>query len=131
MPAFESRESLDQVLRKLAELIQSDAALVQASKGKRLTIGWEFPDLEAFFHTSFLDGRMEAGLGELEGADIQLTMHSDVLDGMLTGKVNAAKAAMKGTLAFKGHVASAMRLQGLMGDFQRLYLQAKGAVDAV
>ncbi|MBM4431767.1 MAG: SCP2 sterol-binding domain-containing protein, partial [Chloroflexi bacterium] len=109
------------------ELLQADAALLQASKDKRLLISYEFPDLEVFFYTNFLNGRIEAGLGELEDSDIQLTMNSDVFDGMFTGKVNAAKAAVKGDLAFSGNVAAAMRLQGLMDDFKRLYLQAKSS----
>jgi len=126
VPTFETAEDMQDVLRAMAELIQADAALLQASKGKNLTISYEFPDLDVFFYTNFLDGSVEAGLDEWEDADIQLTMDSDIFDGMFTGRVNAAKAAMKGELAFSGNVASAMRLQGLMDDFKRLYLQAKG-----
>lgn len=126
MPAFETPEEMQEVLSKMAELLQSDAAVLHASKGKNFTISYEFPDLDIFFYTNLLDGNVEAGLGELEDADIQLTMDSDIFDGMFTGKVNAAKAAMKGDLAFSGNVASAMRLQGLMDDFKRIYLQAKG-----
>jgi len=125
MAAFETPEEMKEILSKMADLMQSDAALIQASKGKKLTISYEFPDLEIFFYTKFLDGNVEAGLGELEESDIQLTMDSDVFDGMFTGKVNAAKAAMKGDLAFSGNVALAMRLQSLMGDFQRIYQQTK------
>jgi putative sterol carrier protein len=55
-------------------------------------------------------------------------MDSDIFDGMFTGQVNAAKAAMKGDLAFSGNVAAAMRLQSLMDDFKRIYLQAKAEV---
>jgi len=127
MSVFETPEELQKVLSKMAELLQADAALLQASKDKRLLISYEFPDLEVFFYTNFLNGRIEAGLGELEDSDIQLTMNSDVFDGMFTGKVNAAKAAVKGDLAFSGNVAAAMRLQGLMDDFKRLYLQAKSS----
>jgi len=125
MPTFETPAEMQGVLSKMAELMQADAALLQASKGKNLTISYEFPDLDIFFYTNFFDGKVEAGLGEWEDADIQLTMDSDIFDGMFTGKVNAAKAAMKGDLAFSGNVASAMRLQGLMDDFKRLYLRAK------
>jgi len=113
------------VLSKMAALAQSDEALVKASKGRNLTMAYEFPDLDVFFYTNFRDGAVEAGLGELEDADMYLTMDSDIFDGMFTGKVNAAKAAMKGDLAFSGNVAAAMRLQGLMNDFKRIYLQAK------
>lgn len=126
MSAFETLEEMQEVLNKMAELMRSDTALIQASKGKNLTISYEFPDLDLFFYTNFLDGKVEAGLGELEDADIQLTMDSDIFDGMFSGKVNAAKAAMKGDLAFSGNVAAAMRLQGLIDDFKRIYQQAKG-----
>ena len=125
MATFESSKELEKVLSKMAELAQSDEALIRASKGKNLTMAYEFPDLDVFFYTNFRDGEVEAGLGELEDSDIYLTMDSDIFDGMFTGKVNAAKAAMKGDLAFSGNVAAAMRLQSLMDDFKRIYLQAK------
>ena len=125
MATFETPEHLQKILGKMAELAQSDEALIKASQGKHLTISYEFPDLDVFFHTSFLDGRIDAGLGEVEDADVELVMDSDILDGMFSGTINAAKAAMKGDLAFSGNVAKAMRLQGLMGDFQRVYEQAK------
>lgn len=126
MPVFASPEAMEQVLTKMAALMQADEAVIKASQGKKLSISYEFPDLEIFFYNKFLDGEVEAGLGELEDAEIQLTMDSDVFDGMMSGTINAAKAAMKGDLAFSGNVASAMRLQGLMNDFQRVYKQAKG-----
>jgi putative sterol carrier protein len=125
MPVFETPEEMAEVLRKMAELAQSDQTLIKASKGRNLTIAYEFPDLDVFFYTNFRDGRVEAGLGELEDSDIYLTMDSDIFHGMFTGTVNAAKAAMKGDLAFSGNVAAAMRLQSLMDDFKRIYLQAK------
>ncbi len=127
MPAFHSPDDMKKVLSKMAELMLSDEAVIKASKGKTLSISFELPDMEVLFYIRFLDGKVEAALGELEDAEIQLTMDSDVFDGMLSGTVNAAKAAMKGDLAFSGNVAVAMRLQSLMNDFQRVYLQAKGA----
>ncbi len=128
MATYETAADLNKVLGRMAELAQADEALLKASKGKNLTIAYEFPDLEVFFYTNFLEGKVEAGVGELEDATISLTMDSDVFDGMFTGKVNAAKAAMKGDLAFSGNVAAAMRLQSLMDDFKRIYLQAKSEV---
>ena len=125
MPTFETPEDLERVLIKMAELAQSDEAMIKASKRKHLTISYEFPDLDVFFHTNFLDGKIEAGLGEEVDADVVLVLDIDIFDGMFSGTINAAKAAMKGDLAFSGNVAKAMRLQGLMGDFQRIYLQAK------
>ena len=125
MPVFETAEQLTKVLSRMAELAQADSALIKASEGKKLKLAYEFPDLNVFFYTNFLDGKVEAGLGELEDSDAYLTLDSEIFDGMFTGKVNAAKAAMKGDLAFSGNVAAAMRLQSLMDDFKRIYLQAK------
>lgn len=125
MATYETPAELQKVLQRMAELAQSDDALTRASVGRNLTMAYEFPDLETFFYTNFLEGKVEAGLGELEDADIYLTMDSDIFDGMFTGSVNAAKAAMKGDLAFSGNVAAAIRLQSLMGDFKRVYLLAK------
>ena len=125
MSAIDSPEAMTRVLSKMAELMQSDEAMARASKGKKLSISFEFPDMEIFFFTRFLDGKVEAGLGELEDSDMQLTLDSAIFDGMMSGTINAAKAAMKGDLAFSGNVAAAMRLQGLMSDFQRVWSQAK------
>jgi len=126
MTAYESRESLERVLTNLAELVQMDPAFIEASRGKTLTVSMEFPDLEAFFYTHFLDGQVEAGLGQpAESPTVELVLDSDVFDRVFGGQLNPAKAAMKGDLAFSGNVAAAMRFQGVLSDFVRLYQQAK------
>ena len=126
MIPYESRESLEKVLATLAELVQTDAAFIEASHGKTLTVSMELPDLEAFFYTHFQDGQVEAGLGEpAESATVELVLDSDVFDRVFSGQLNPAKAAMKGDLAFSGNVAAAMRFQGVLPDFVRLYQQAK------
>jgi putative sterol carrier protein len=126
MIRYETREALEKVLTKLAELVQTDPAFVAASRGKTLTVSMEFPDLEAFFYTHFQDGQVEAGLGEpAESATVELVLDSDIFDRVFSGQLNPAKAAMKGDLAFSGNVAAAMRFQGVLSDFVRLYQQAK------
>lgn len=126
MTVFESRESLERVLTRLAELVQTDPAFLKASQDKTLTVSMEFPDLETFFYTNFHDGQVEAGLGELaENATVELVVDSDIFDRIFSGQLNPAKAAMKGDLAFSGNVAAAMRFQGVLSDFIRLYQQAK------
>ncbi|HIE38414.1 MAG TPA: hypothetical protein EYP77_04980, partial [Anaerolineae bacterium] len=51
-------------------------------------------------------------------------------DRIFSGKLNPAKAAMKGDLAFSGNAATAMRFQSTLSDFIRLYRQAKQGVGA-
>ena len=126
MTAYESREALEKVLLRLAELAKADPALIEASRGRQLTVSMEFPDLETFFYTRFQDGKVDAGLGEPEEpATAELVLDSDVFDGIFSGQVNPAKAAMRGDLAFSGNAAAAMRFQSVLADFVRLYNQAK------
>ena len=124
MGAFENPEAMKVVLTRMAELMQIDEAIGAASKA--ITIDFEFPDMEIAFYTKFLDGRIEADFGVLEDADINLTMDSDTFDGVFTGSVNVPVAIMRGDLGFAGDTSAAMRLLGLLKDFQRLYVQAKG-----
>lgn len=123
---YESREALEKVLLRLAELARADPALLEASRGKQLTVSMEFPDLESFFHIRFDNGNVDAGLGEpQEPPTAELVLDSDVFDGIFSGQVNPAKAAMKGELAFSGNASAAMRFQSVLSDFVRLYNQAK------
>ena len=125
MTVFESRESLEEILIRLAELVQTDPVFLEASQGKTLTVSMELPDWEVFFYTRFLDGQVEAGLEEPAETTIDLVMDSEIFDKVFTGALNPAKAAVKGDLAFSGNVAAAMRFQTLLSDFSRLYQQAK------
>ena len=126
MTAYASREDLEKVLARLAELIREDAAFAEASRGKKLTVCMEFPDLETFFYTSLQDGAVDAGVGEPEEPPtVELVLDSEVFDAVFSGRLNPAKAAMKGDLAFSGNAAAAMRFQSTLSDFVRLYQQAK------
>lgn len=126
MTAFETRRDFEEILGRWAELVQDDPALRKASQGKNLLVGMEFPDMETFFYTRLQDGKIEAGLGEVEEEPtVELVLDSDIFDRVFSGQLNPAKAAMKGDLAFSGNVAAAMRFQGVLSDFVRLYKQAK------
>ncbi len=126
MAAFESRAVLETLLLRLARLISADPAFTKASAGEKIIIRFEFPDVGVLFHVSLGDGQVEAGLGEPpESATIALVLDSDIFDRIFSGQLNPVKAAMRGELSFSGNVAVAMRFQGLMSEFVRLYQQAK------
>jgi putative sterol carrier protein len=44
---------------------------------------------------------------------------------MMTGEVDAASAAMNGTLSFSGDMSAAMGLQVMYDDMGKLYQQAR------
>jgi len=87
----------------------------------------EIEDLDLFFYTHFQDGQFTGGLGEFTGeAMVELSMSSEVFDGMFSGELDATAAAMSGELAFSGDVSAAMGLQSLQDDMNRVYLVARG-----
>jgi putative sterol carrier protein len=125
LTAYESRASLEAVLNRLAEFLRTDRAFLEGSQGKMLTVSFEFPDLETFFYTSLRNGQVEAGLGQsAESPTVELVMDSEIFDQIFSGQMNPAKAAVKGDLAFSGNMAEAIRFQGLMPNFIRLYQKA-------
>ncbi len=54
-----------------------------------------------------------------------LEMDSEVFDGMFTGEVDGASAAMSGAMTFSGDMSAAMGLQVLQDDMGRVYLASK------
>jgi putative sterol carrier protein len=52
-------------------------------------------------------------------------MTADVLDGMVSGRINPAGAAMSGRISFDGDARVAMTVQRAQKDLTRLYRQAR------
>ncbi|MEJ2209084.1 MAG: SCP2 sterol-binding domain-containing protein [Anaerolineae bacterium] len=60
-------------------------------------------------------------------AEVVLETESEVLDGMLTGRLNAMRAFLGGKLAFEGEAKLAITVQQIQDDLKRLYTQARGS----
>ena len=58
-------------------------------------------------------------------AEVRLETTAGVLDGMLSGRLNAMRVAMTGKLQFKGEAKVAMSQQQVQADLVRLYSQAR------
>jgi hypothetical protein len=81
------------------------------------------------FYMRLADGLVETGLGvPVQPAGVRLETTADVLDGMLSGRLNAMRAAMTGKLQFKGEAKVAMSQQQVQADLVRLYSQARSEV---
>ncbi len=90
---------------------------------------FEIEDLDLLFYVHFQDGQFSGGLGKPPAeAMVELSMASEVFDGMFSGELDATTAAMSGDLAFSGDVSAAMGLQTLQEDMNRLYLAARPEV---
>jgi ketol-acid reductoisomerase len=122
-------DAVEPVLRRFVALAVDDAALRGFAEGRVVTTHYVLQDADLGFYLSFAEGRVTGGVGTPPApAEVRLEMDAVVLDGMLTGTINAARAAMSGKVSFEGDTRRAMTVQRIQGDLTRLYRQARREV---
>jgi autoinducer 2 (AI-2) kinase len=122
----ETVRAMERVLRGFTAAAARDPALRAQAEGRDVTLHFVLRDLPLAFHLRLRGGTVAAGLGAPDGAaEVELAMPAAVLDGMLTGRVNAMQEALEGRLSFRGDTAKAMALQQLQRDLRRLYEAAR------
>ncbi|MGQ9458170.1 MAG: ketol-acid reductoisomerase [Anaerolineae bacterium] len=122
-------EEVPAVFRAFLDRVAKDETLRAFARGRDLTLHYilEEPALE--FHMRFADGQVAAGLGAPPSpAQVRLRARAEVLDGMLTGRIPAMRAAMTGQLRFEGEARLAMGMQAVQGDLSRLYQEVRRKV---
>jgi hypothetical protein len=118
---------MEDVLRGFVELAVEDGALKEFALGRQVTTHYVLADVGLAFHLGFQDGVVSGGLGEPPvPAEVRLMMDAAVLDGMFSGRINAAGAAMSGKISFDGDARTAMTIQRVQKDLTRLYREARG-----
>jgi putative sterol carrier protein len=122
-------DQMEAVLQRFLADAVADPALLAFSRDRAMTIHFVLKDLRQAFYTRFEGGRVEAGLGAPDGpAQLRLEADAEVLDGVLSGRINAVRAAMTGKLSFSGEARQAMGMQQIQGNLSRLYVAARRAV---
>jgi ketol-acid reductoisomerase len=120
---------MEDVLRGFVALAVEDAALREFAAGRQVTTHYVIEDAGMALYLGFRDGVVSGGLGDPPvPAEVRLTMGADVLDGMFTGRINAAGAAMSGKISFDGDARVAMTIQRVQRDLTRLYREARRRV---
>jgi putative sterol carrier protein len=126
MASFSTAEEMKPVVAKWLDLMSKDSQMAAKCKGINVSMQFIIIEPDVNFYTSFMDGTVTCGLGSMEPkAMVDLEMSSATLDGMMTGELDGAGAAMSGDLSFSGDMSAAMGLQALQEDMIRLYLQSK------
>lgn len=126
MADFSTAEEMKPVIAKWLDLMSKDSELAAKCKGINVSMQFIITEPEVTFYTSFMDGKVKGGLEPMEPkAMVDLEMNSATFDGMMTGEVDGASAAMSGDMSFSGDMSAAMGLQALQEDMTRLYLQSK------
>ena len=126
MAGYSTKEEMETVVKRFIEAMSKDEAIIKLSKGLKGSMGFEIPDVSLNFHTEFLDGVVSGGIGEATPPSmVFLEMDSETFDGMFTGEIDGASAAMSGSMTFSGDMSAAMGLQVLQEDMGRVYLASK------
>jgi autoinducer 2 (AI-2) kinase len=117
---------MERVLDLFLERARLDDALLKYAANRDLSSHYIASDLGPQFFLWFRDGAVQAGLGPPpERAHVRLKAKAEILDGILTGRVNGNRAAMTGKLSFSGDVRLAMGMQRIQKDLIRLYTAAR------
>jgi putative sterol carrier protein len=126
MAGYETKEQMQAVIERFLAGIEKSEVLANKCKGIQVSIGYEIVDLDFQFHTEFIDGVVTGGIGEASPPSmVFLETDSETFDGMMTGEIDGASAAMSGALSFSGDMSSAMGLQALQDDMNQIYRDAK------
>jgi putative sterol carrier protein len=126
-----TKEQMEAVLEMFLAQAAGDPELQAFSQGKMFATHYVLGDPDLEFFMSFEDGQVSAGLGApASPAEVRLSTRAEVLDGMMTGRINAMRAAMTGQLSFSGDAKLAISVQQIQDDLKRLYRQARQASPA-
>jgi putative sterol carrier protein len=126
MAGYETKEQMQAVIERFLAGIEKSEVLANKCKGIQVSIGYEIVDLDFQFHTEFIDGVVTGGIGEASPPSmVFLETDSETFDGMMTGEIDGASAAMSGAISFSGDMSSAMGLQALQDDMNQIYRDAK------
>jgi len=121
--------SMSAILEGFCAGLASDPELASFSQDQDVTLHFTVIDLGLQFFISLQHGQVSSALGTPEeGAEVQLQMRGEILDGMFTGTIDTMECAMNGEISFMGDAAKAMTLQHMNADMERLYTAARDEV---
>jgi hypothetical protein len=128
-------DQVERVLRAFLAHAAKDPALQAFAQGSSITTHYVLRNPEIEFYLRFENGKVSGELGPPgesgrppAPAEVRIRAEAEVLDGMLTGRIHAMRAAMTGQLVFSGDTRLAVGIQRIQGDLCRLYQQARREV---
>ena len=120
------------LIKEFLALMSQDAQVKEKTASKDISFQITFKDNEESCYLYFNKGEIDADLGTYPpGAEVNLRMPIEIFDGMMTGAVNGAKAAMTGQMSFTGNVRKAMSMQSILNLMMSSYQAASAKVGPV
>ena len=129
--AVTARSRMERTLGLFFTRAVTDAALNEYAAHNSVGSYYVVSDLGLEFYLGFHKGRVSAGLGAPPWpVDVTIRAKEETLDGILSGRVNAKRAAMTAHLSFRGSVRLAWSMQQVQRDVERLYSTARSDRDS-
>jgi putative sterol carrier protein len=122
-------DTLQRVLGAFLTAAASDPALRAFARNRAITSSYHLTDAELTFYLRFADGDVSGELGTPpDPAEVRLTMKADILDRMLSGRLNPTRAALAGDITFEGDARTALTIQRVQKELIRLYGAARARI---
>ncbi|MEM9255790.1 MAG: NAD(P)-dependent oxidoreductase [Pseudomonadota bacterium] len=119
-------DKMTAILEAFCQAMACDDAVIAFSQGQDVTLHFTVLDLGLEFYISLQNGTVASEMGPPDsGAEVQLEMRAEILDGMFAGTIDTMECAMNGEISFMGDAAKAMTLQHMNQDMERLYKAAR------
>ncbi len=126
MGAYASKEELERIISRMGELLESNERVAAASGGEDFAIGISVTDLNSAFTFRFEGGRVSTEIGEgARPPEIRLSLDSETLDDVFSGRTSPFGAATFGRVALAGDIGLAMGMLSVMDELKKLYTQAR------
>ncbi len=117
----------DETLKKFLILCTEDAALKSFAKNRKTNAYFRITDTGEQFYIAFDGGSVTTGTdAPATSPDLVLSMSSQTLDNLMTGKLHGEMAVMTGQL-YVSDEWRAMDMQGIQRDLIRIYQQASNS----
>jgi putative sterol carrier protein len=124
-----SESQMEEVLHRFLTQAGKAPALHAFGQGREFTTHYLLRDSQLEFYIRFHNGEVAASMGQPPSpAEVRLETETEVLDGMLTGRINAMRAFMSGKMSFSGEAKLAISIQQIQDDLCLLYTEARGTV---
>jgi len=99
---YQSAEELYEVLDKTVANLKANESFIQRIARSDMSIGFVVSDLGAEYSLNISKGEVSGSRGGADAATIGVTLNSDNLDRLLSGKLDGESAYMTGALRLRG-----------------------------
>lgn len=121
MAVYESKEALYDVLDKVVAWLQGSDTFQQRTSRANTSVGFVVSDLGAEYALFLQEGGITGTREDASAAAVGVTLSTETLDRLLSGKLDGETAYMTGKLRLRGSEWVAQTIAGYLGIITQAY----------